>query len=246
VYFFSQTLLAMIFKRLTVVCRDVAGILYPPICAACGDVLVRQENVLCLRCLSELPLTGFHHDTENPVAKLFWGRVNLENATAFLSLYRSSRYRNILHELKYRGQYNVGHAMGRMFGQALGESPFMEADLLLAVPLHRRRLRQRGYNQSDMIARGMAEVMGKPFETGWIKRMVSNPSQTNRSRIERWENVEGIFSVKDTGCLEGRHILLVNDVVTTGATLEACASALLAAVDVKVSVAALAHVKRYD
>lgn len=236
----------MLFKKLALYGRDVAGILYPPLCAACGEALMRQERVLCLRCLTELPLTNFHHDMENPVAQLFWGRIQVENATAFISLYRNSRYRNILHELKYRGQYHIGTGLGRMFGHALTGSRFMDADIVHAVPLHRHKLRQRGFNQSDMIARGMAEAMGKPCETGLLRRMMHNPSQTSKSRIERWENVEGIFSVTDAARLQGRHVLLVDDVVTTGSTFEACASVLLAAGDVKVSLAALAHVKRHD
>jgi ComF family protein len=234
------------FEKLALCCRDVSGILFPPLCAACGEALMRQERALCLSCLAELPLTGFHRDMENPVAQLFWGRVMVEYATAFISLYRDSRYRNILYALKYGGQYRIGRDMGRMFGRTLSDTSFMQADVLLAVPLHRRRMRHRGYNQSDMIARGMAEVMGKPLLRGLVRRTVPNPSQTSKSRIERWENVKGIFTVTDPAVLADRHVLLVDDVVTTGATFEACAAALLTAGVAKVSLAALAHVKRYD
>lgn len=223
--------------------RDFVGILYPPMCAACGNVLMRHERVLCLSCLLELPGTGFHDDAENPVARMFWGRVPLEQATAFMYFYRDSRYRKILHELKYHGQYRIGIEMGRMFGRELKSTEFSRIDLVHPVPLHPRRQRQRGYNQSALIARGIADVLKKPIEEKLIRRTQDTASQTRKSRYGRWENVEGIFSVNVPEKLKDKHVLLVDDVVTTGATLEACASSLLGIENVRVSVAVLAYVK---
>ncbi len=223
--------------------RDFTVIMYPQLCAACGNVLLRQERVLCLRCMTELPRTGFHNDPENPVAQMFWGRVPVEHATAFMYFYGDSRYRQILYELKYRGRYHTGIEMGKMFGQELKSTPFGKVDLVHPVPLHRRKKRKRGYNQSALLARGISEAMGKPVAENLIRRVVYTGSQTSRSRYERWENVEKIFAAKDPDKLKGKHILLVDDVITTGSTLEACASALLALEGVSVSVAALAYVK---
>lgn len=196
-----------------------------------------------MRCMMELPRTGFHNDAENLVAQMFWGRVAVEHATAFMYFYGDSRYRQILHELKYRGQYHIGIEMGKMFGRELKSTPFDKVDLVHPVPLHRRKKRKRGYNQSALIARGISEAMGKPVAENLIRRMIYTGSQTTRSRYERWENVEGIFAAKDPDKLKGKHILLVDDVITTGSTLEACTSALLALEGVSVSVAALAYVK---
>lgn len=223
--------------------KDFTGILYPPLCAACGNVLLRQERVLCLRCMMELPRAGFHDDPENQVAQMFWGRVAVQHATAFMYFYSDSRYRQILYELKYRGQYHTGIEMGRMFGQELKLTPFDKVDLVHPVPLHRRKKRKRGYNQSALLARGISEAIGKPVAENLIRRVVYTDSQTTRSRYERWENVEGIFDVRETDKLKGKHILLVDDVITTGSTLEACASTLLSLEGVSVSVAVLAYVK---
>lgn len=219
------------------------GILYPPLCAACGNVLMRHERVLCLPCILDLPRTGFHEDPENPVAQMFWGRVQVEHATAFINFYQDSRYRQILHELKYRGQYRVGIEMGRMFGHELKDTAFSRADLVHPVPLHRRKQRRRGYNQSALIAKGLTEVLDIPVEDGLIRRVVNTDTQTRKSRYERWENVDGIFAVKDPEKLKDKHVLLVDDVVTTGSTLESCASALLCLKNVRVSVAVLAYVR---
>ncbi|MBN1158100.1 MAG: ComF family protein [Bacteroidales bacterium] len=204
---------------------------------------MRNEQVLCLPCMLELPRTGFHADPENDVARMFWGRVPVEHATAFMYFYKDSRYRQILHELKYRGQCHVGVEMGRIFGSELKSTPFEQVDLVHPVPLHRRKQRKRGYNQSALIAKGVAEVLGKPMEAGLIRRTVNTDTQTRKSRYERWENVAGIFSVKDPERLKDRHVLLVDDVVTTGSTLEACAAALIDLGHVRVSVAVLAYVK---
>jgi len=223
--------------------KDFIDILYPPLCPVCGNVLMRQEKVLCLPCLTDLPLTNFHADPENEVAQMFWGRVQVEHATAFIYLYVESRYRQILHELKYRGQYHIGIEMGRMFGHELKSTAFEKVDLVHPVPLHPRKQRKRGYNQSVLIAKGLAEALDKPLEDSLIRRVVNTESQTRKSRYERWENVAGIFDARRPEGIRNKHVLLVDDVITTGSTLEACAAAMLGLENVKVSLAALAYAK---
>ncbi len=221
------------------------GIIYPRPCAACGNILYRQEKVLCIRCVLDLPKTGFHADPDNEVAQIFWGRVRVEHATSYMYFYDQSRYRRILHEIKYKGWQQLGIEMGRMFGEELLPTPFGQVDLIHPVPLHPAKQKARGFNQSELIAEGMAEILQKPVETSLISRISDSGTQTHKTRYERWQNVEGIFRVVKEDMLRDRHVLLVDDVITTGATLEACASAVLLIEGTRVSIATLAYVKRY-
>lgn len=228
---------------MTAILNDLAGIFFPQFCAACGKVLMQNEKVLCLGCLADLPSTGFHGDSDNEVACMFRGRVNIRSATAFMVFQKESRYRHIIHNIKYRGNFPAALEMGRMFGRELSETPFGGVDIIHPVPLHRSRLRERGFNQSALIAGGMAEVLNITMENDLIIRRFRTATQTSKSRYERWENVKGTFRLRKKGAFAGKHVLLVDDVVTTGATLEACAMAVLQDEGAEVSVAALAYVK---
>ena len=213
---------------------------YPPLCVAFGRRLVTGERYLCLHCLEDLPRTRFHRDPENNVAQMFWGRVAVEHATAWLFFRKGSRYQRLVHYLKYKGMKEIGDEMGRLFGSELKGTPFEGAEWVVPLPLHPRRERRRGYNQSEWIARGMASVLGIPLSAGNLVRSRFTSTQTRKNRFERWQNVEGIFTVLHPEMFAGRHLLVVDDVVTTGATLEAAAGTLLAAGASKVSVATLA------
>jgi ComF family protein len=220
-----------------------AGLFYPTYCPACGNALYRNENTLCLNCYADIPRTRFHHDPENEVAQLFWGRVQILNATSFMYFTKGSRYQQILHELKYKGQKQIGFEMGKMFGTELQGTAFACADLVHPVPLHSAKLRTRGYNQSEYIARGISQMLKIPVETGLIVRTADSKTQTRKSRYERWENVQGIFRVDNPPRLYNKHVLLVDDVITTGSTIEACANSILSFSGVSVSIATLAYVK---
>jgi ComF family protein len=177
---------------------------------------------------------------DNPVAQLFWGRCYIERAAAFSFYSRGSRIRNLIHRLKYSGIQEIGHELGRIYAAALLKSGFVSGvDLIIPVPLHPARKRTRGFNQSECIARGISEVTSIPVNTRALRRIVKSSTQTNKSRFERWTNVEGIFSVTDQEAVSGRHVLLVDDVITTGSTIEACANELLKIEGVKVSVVAI-------
>lgn len=223
--------------------KGLVSIVYPHCCAACGEVLYYNENILCLKCYIDLPRTGFHAIPDNEVARIFWGRIPVKNATSFIYFSRDSRYRQILHELKYRGRQQVGLEMGKLFGIELRNTSFIEADLIHPVPLHASKLRKRGYNQSELIARGMSHIMQIPVRSGLIIRENATGTQTKKSRYERWENVRDTFRVPDPEPLINKHVLLVDDVITTGATIEACAEALLAIPGVTLSISSLACVK---
>jgi ComF family protein len=221
--------------------NDFFRLIFPVTCAACGEVLMKNERVICLSCNYHLPRTNFHFDEYNPVASIFWGRVRIENATAFYFFNKGSKFRHLVHELKYNGRKDIGLELGRIFGHEIITSEgFSHVDMIVPVPLHRKKQKKRGFNQSECIASGISEAIGKPLDTSSIIRSVHSSTQTRKSRYDRWLNVEGIFRVINPIILAGKHILLVDDVVTTGATLEACATAILKVEGTKVSVAVLA------
>jgi ComF family protein len=191
--------------------------------------------------MQELPVTGFHLDPGNPLAEGFWGRVWLEQAVAWFYFRKGSAFQEVLHHLKYNHRPDIGIFLGKQFGYELRRSPvFVKPDLILPVPLHRRKQRSRGYNQSEMIARGLSEAMEIPYDGKALVKSRITSTQTRKSRFERWVNVSGKFEVRSAETIAGLHVLIVDDVVTTGATLEACAEVLLKVPGVKVSVAAVA------
>ncbi len=230
-------------KRFNKALSGFTGLIFPRLCAACGANLYDREKLICSKCRYDFPLTGFTDFRHNMVAELFWGRVPVMYCTSWFYYLKDNRYQNIIHHLKYNGQRYIGLEAGKMFGAELAKTAFSEADIIVPVPLHLKKQRKRGFNQSEIIARGMAESMGKNIVTGAMERIRYTNSQISRSRYERWENVEGIFRVRKPHLLAGRHILLVDDVVTTGSTLEACTSEILKLNGTTVSAVTLAVAK---
>ena len=221
---------------------NFVNLFYPRVCNACGRPLFRNEEIICTRCLFRLPQTNFHLHKENPISRIFWGRIPLYSATSFLFFNKGGNVQHLIHRLKYKRKPEVGIYLGRQLGFQLMDSPFFrEVDYILPVPLHPKKEHIRGYNQSDMIAIGLEQSMKAIFQKQNLIRKVHTASQTKKSRYSRWENVKGIFQVKNPKILEGKHLLLVDDVITTGATLEACSETLLQIPHVKVSVASLAY-----
>jgi len=220
---------------------DLISLFYPRLCAGCNTALVKGEEVLCLHCLADLPRTNYHLFPENPVFQIFIGRVNIELATSFCRFDKGGRLQHLLHQLKYKGNGEVGLKMGILFGYDLIQSSsYQDIDAIIPVPLHPKKEKKRGYNQSAEICKGLAESMKRPVISGNLVREIHTSSQTRKGRFERWENVSGIFNVKNESSLTGKHLLLVDDVVTTGATLEACCEPLLKIPGVRVSIATLA------
>jgi len=220
---------------------DFISLLFPRLCYGCGNYLMRNEKLICTECYIQIPRTNFHLKPDNPVSQLFWGRCLIEQAAAFSFYTRDSRIRKLIHQLKYKGIREVGPELGRIYARILKSSGFLnDIDLIIPVPLHPSKKRQRGFNQSDLISLGISEVSGIPMESGLLVRKTVTKTQTRKTRYDRWTNVEDIFRVTDQIRIRNRHLLLVDDVITTGSTLEACASELLKVENVKVSVAALA------
>jgi ComF family protein len=220
---------------------DFISLLFPRLCYGCGNHLIRNENIICTNCYISIPRTNYHLTVDNPIEQLFWGRCPISKAAAFSFYNRGSRIRKLIHNLKYKGIREVGLELGRIYGHSLKDSGFTkDIDLIIPVPLHPSKQRIRGFNQSDFISKGLSEATGLPLELKSLVRIALSDTQTRRSRYERWMNVEGIFAVTEYEKLRGKHILLVDDVITTGSTLEACTGELLKIENVKVSVAALA------
>lgn len=206
---------------------DLAGLFVPRRCGGCDTTLMRFESGLCLGCLEELPRTRYHDDTGNPVERLFWGKVELQAASAYLHFSAEGMVQRMLHRIKYGGDLELGLLLGRLMAEDLVKSArFRDVDTFMAVPLHPRKQRMRGYNQSQLLVDGMREVWPLNSTGGDLLRVVRTPSQTRRGRLDRWLNVKEAFQLPDPDALRGRHVLLVDDVVTTGATIEGCVKAL--------------------
>ncbi len=215
---------------------------FPRICCGCGAHLFSQEQEICSRCIRKLPRTGFELVDDDPVSQTFWGRVKLKKATSLYYYRKGEMLQQLLHKLKYKGNFQLGQVLGRQMGNILSQSGFMSnIDLIMPVPLHEKRLRQRGYNQSDFISQGLSQASGISVVKNNLVRVIHTESQTHKGRFERWENVSNIFMVTDTSSLNGKHVLLIDDIVTTGATLEACTQALLQNSNVEVSVATVGY-----
>jgi len=223
---------------------DFISLIYPRICICCGNSLWKHEKLICNACHFRLPRTRFHLDPDNPVSRVFYGRVRVESAAAYLLFNKGSKVQRIIHQLKYKGRKDVGVWLGEEYGQILKASPlFNGIDLIIPVPLHKKKLMQRGYNQSDQFAIGLSKALKVPVENKLLVRNRATSTQTRKGRYERWKNVEDLFSLVRPERITGARILLVDDVVTTGATLESCIMALQRAPGVKVSVAAIAAAK---
>ena len=222
---------------------DLLALFFPKLCVTCSTTLTGNEDILCTACRQLLPETNFHHSAENPVSGLFWGRIPVEKANSLLFFDKGSKYRQLLYHLKYKGRKDIGIFLGNLLGSRLMEVSFDQFDLIVPVPLHPVRQRRRGFNQSEIIAMGISEVTGKKVVSNALRRSQFTTTQTRKGRFARWQNVEGIFTTRIPATVKNRHVLLIDDVVTTGATLEAAGNALLKAGVSKLSVAtaAFAH-----
>ncbi|MBQ6771539.1 MAG: ComF family protein [Bacteroidales bacterium] len=207
--------------------HSILNLFYPRVCAACGEPLLKDEETVCLKCRFMLPKTGYELNPDNPLAQSFYGRVRFHAVTACFFFAKSGKVQHLIHELKYKGNKEAGVFLGQQLGESIKEAPpFQGIDYLIPVPLHPKREKQRGYNQSLMIAKGISEVTGIPIGDRFLVRAVYTETQTKKTSDERFKNVKDIFEVRHAEELENKHILLIDDVLTTGATLEACAHQL--------------------
>lgn len=220
---------------------DFYRLFYPQLCGACDVPLAKGEEHLCFSCKLELPFTNFEKIKDNPVEKMFHGRLNLEFAASLLFFSKGERVQNIMHNIKYNEQKELAVFMGRIFGERLQNNQYLnDVTTIIPVPLHPQKQHLRGYNQSELFAEGMNEILNVEVMTNVISRDINTETQTQKNRMERWENVGKAFTVNKRKSVNHKHILLIDDVLTTGATLEACAQTLLKSADCRVSVATVA------
>ncbi len=228
-------------KIITSLAGDLISLIYPRVCLACGNILYQKENILCFSCLYHLPKTNFHLMEDNPVARQFWGKINFAAATSCYYFTKGSRVQHLVHQLKYKGYKEIGEYIGKLYGNELVKSPlFGGISAVIPVPLHPRKLLKRGYNQAEWFARGLAVSMQTELDISTLIRSQASETQTRKSRFRRWENVKEIFRLTDAGRQAGKHVLLVDDVITTGSTLEAAGHALMQVPGIRISVASIA------
>ena len=221
---------------------DFVSLLFPELCAACRETLMANEHLICTACLYNLPFTNFHLQPDNIVARQFWGKIPLEAAYAMCYFTKGGSIQNLMHQFKYRGMQQIGNLLGNIAGDQLNKNPiFASVEMVIPVPLHKTRMRQRGYNQSACFADGLAQKLPTVVEVDNLVRKTATETQTHRSRFARFENMQEVFAVINPERLINKHILLVDDIVTTGSTLEACAVQLLKIPGLKLSIATIAY-----
>lgn len=228
-------------KQILPFLKNFLSFFYPALCPSCQQAMQQHEKVICLNCMLHLPETDYHTEKENPAWLLFAGRVKIERVASLLAYKKGNHVQSLLHHFKYKGDQDIGVSLGKYYGEKLIQIiDFQEIDLIIPIPLHPKKQKQRGYNQSECFAKGLSEGMQKPYSVTALTRNVFTETQTKKNRIGRWENVKSVFDISESEQIKGKNLLLCDDVLTTGATLEAAAQQLLSVEGVKIWVATLA------
>lgn len=221
---------------------DFISLLYPKYCFACNEGLVKGEETICSRCMLELPRTNYHFEPENALFKRLSGRIELRFALAFFLFRKGGRVQHLLHSLKYNNHPEIGETLGEVYGEELVQANYGEQfNVIVPVPLHASRKRKRGYNQSEEFAKGLSKSLKIPFSGDALERTTKTETQTRKSKLKRWQNVSEVFQLKHHDQISNKHVLLVDDVITTGATIEACAQVLIENGCSSVSIASIAY-----
>lgn len=226
--------------------ESLLHMIFPMHCYGCGSEAVNLQQPICFNCIAALPLTQFSVVENNLVEKIFTGRINIVAATSMYFFNKSSVLQTLMHQLKYDNKPEIGIELGKLLGQSIAETDrFKNVDYLTPVPLSKKRQHTRGYNQALEICKGISEVTQIAIADSITYRIKDNETQTKKTRQERWENMQDVFAVKNSELLQNKNVMLVDDVVTTGATLETCAAALQKSAAVSTYVATIAIAANY-
>lgn len=221
---------------------DFIHLFFPHVCAGCGSDIINHKHQLCLKCLSALPVTNFFSQPGNPVEKKFYGRIPVRNVGSGYFFTEDSLLETVIYELKYKGNKDIGFYLGQLLGKFLANNnAFDDVEVLVPLPLNPKRQKKRGYNQAAALCNGIASVWKRPVIENAVIRNVNTETQTHMGRITRWKNMDGVFAIAEPTLIQDKHILLVDDVITTGASLEACGSEILKIRGASLSIATLAY-----
>lgn len=234
----------MLHNKLSNIINDVNTLLFPLVCFGCNAQLTRGEKLLCTVCRHQLPLTDYNFNDENPVDRIFYGRINIKKANSFLFFNNRGAVKNIIHYLKYKNQEQIGAFLGDWFGQIVKENNYLkDIDYVIPVPLHRKKLKKRGYNQTANFAKRVAFHIGANYLDNILVKTANTKTQTKRNRLSRWYDNRSLYQVTDKGLLKNKKILLLDDVITTGATMEICAMPLYNIEGTEIYIASMAVVE---
>lgn len=231
------------FVKLSNIINDINSVLLPPLCFGCNTILFRGEEHLCTKCRNQLPYTEYTFNVENPVDRIFYGRINISKASAFLFFSDQGIVKNLIHYLKYKNQEQIGAFLGHWYGHILkGNDYLKDIDFVIPVPLHPNRLKKRGYNQVSLFAKAIAGHLNAEYRQDILIKTANTRTQTKKSRLLRWQSKQALYILTDPEFLKNKKVLLLDDVITTGATMEACATALSKAPGIKLYLASMAVV----
>ncbi len=221
--------------------NSLINLFFPKVCYACLNLLSDNEDTICVDCRHNLPVTNFHFNGDESVTKVLYGRAKIAHGTALFRFEKKGLVQQLIHGLKYKGYENIGYSLGNWLGGELQElEHYRTVDLVIPVPLHKNKLRQRGYNQVAKFGEQIAKALDAHYEDNVLIKVTNTTSQTTKSRFTRWNNTDELFTIKNINSIENKHVLLVDDLITTGATLEACIAVLQKAKNVKISIATMA------
>ena len=221
--------------------KNLLNLFFPKVCFGCSLLLSDNEDYLCTKCRHDLPITNFHLNNDNTVEKVFYGRAKIEHATALLNFEKKGIVQHLLHNLKYKGHENIGLFLGKWLGHELSTiKDYNTIDVVIPVPLHKKKQRKRGYNQVAKFGIEIASALNADYVDNVLVKTTNTKTQVFKKRIARWNSDNEVFTIKNNSLINGKHILLVDDIITTGSTIEACVNVLSKAENVKISVASMA------
>ncbi|WP_295984693.1 phosphoribosyltransferase family protein [uncultured Algibacter sp.] len=221
--------------------KSIINLFFPKVCYACHNLLNDNEDTICMNCRHDLPITNFHFDNNDSVAKVLYGRAKIENGTALFRFEKKGNVQRLIHNLKYKDHEHIGFVLGNWLGGELKTlESYKNIDVVIPVPLHKNKLKKRGYNQVALFGQQVAEALNADYLDDVLVKVTNTKSQVNKKRLARWTNSDELFTLKNIEAIDNKHILVVDDIITTGATLEACISVLNQAKNIKISIATMA------